>query len=88
MRHIIKYAMDNPDNVVVKMTYTDRNGAVTKRVVSPIAFTKSDRRFRALCLCREEPRVFRLDRCTDVCLAQASDYVMPVPIVVIKEGEE
>ncbi len=54
-----------------------RNGAVTRRVVSPIRFLGKDR-FLTLCLSREEPRQFYSDRCRNVRLARAADFLMPV----------
>ena len=44
---------------------------------SPIRFLGKDR-FLALCLSREEPRQFYLDRCQNVRLARAADFLMPV----------
>jgi hypothetical protein len=49
----------------------------THRVVSPIRFLGRDR-FLALCLSREEPRQFYLDRCRNMRPAQAADFLMPV----------
>lgn len=52
-------------------------GVSTHRVVSPIRFLGKDR-FLALCLSREEPRQFYLERCQNVRLAPAGKFVMPV----------
>ena len=57
--------------------HANSKGAITHRVVSPIRFLGKDR-FLALCLSREEPRQFYLDRCQNVRLARAADFVMPV----------
>ncbi|MDG1874173.1 MAG: hypothetical protein P8J27_09695 [Mariniblastus sp.] len=65
------------DDWVVEFNYQDSKGNQSKRVVSPIRFVGGDR-FLGLCLTREEPRQFRLDRCNDVTLKPAWDYVMPV----------
>jgi len=43
----------------------------------PLRFLGKDR-FLALCLSREEPRQFYLDRCQNVRLARAADFLMPV----------
>jgi predicted DNA-binding transcriptional regulator YafY len=37
-------------------------------------------RFLALCLSREEPRQFCLDRCQNVRLARAAEFMMPVAL--------
>lgn len=77
MRQIIFRAMHQSDDLVVAFDYTDAKGAVTHRVVSPIRFLGQDR-FLALCLSREEPRQFYLERCQNVRLAPAAEFVMPV----------
>jgi len=46
-------------------------------VVSPIRFLGKGR-FLALCLSREEPRQFYLERCTNVRLELAANFLMPV----------
>jgi hypothetical protein len=73
----IRKAMVQHDDFVVEMKYRDRKGKLTTRVVSPIRFMGKDR-FLALCLCREEPRMFCMDYCEDVRLQPAWNYVMPV----------
>ncbi len=77
MRQIISRAMHQSDELVVTFAYTDAKGAVTHRVVSPIRFLGPDR-FLALCLSREEPRQFYLERCENVQLAPAAEFLMPV----------
>jgi predicted DNA-binding transcriptional regulator YafY len=69
--------MHQPDDLVVEFDYTDAKGVRTHRVVSPIRFLGQDR-FLGLCLSREEPRQFYLDRCQNVRLAMATDFLMPV----------
>ncbi|NLF73768.1 MAG: hypothetical protein GX575_32435 [Candidatus Anammoximicrobium sp.] len=69
--------MHQSDDLVVMFDYTDAKGAVSHRVVSPIRFLGQDR-FLALCLSREEPRQFYLERCQNVRLAPAAEFVMPV----------
>jgi predicted DNA-binding transcriptional regulator YafY len=75
MRQMIQRAMHQSDDLVVMFEYCDAKGATTRRVVSPIRFLG---RFLALCLSREEPRQFYLDRCQNVRLARAADFLMPV----------
>jgi predicted DNA-binding transcriptional regulator YafY len=69
--------MHQPDDLVVEFDYTDAKGGNMHRVVSPIRFLGRER-FLALCLSREEPRQFYLDRCRNVRLALAADFLMPV----------
>ncbi|MCY2989479.1 MAG: hypothetical protein NTY19_16630, partial [Planctomycetota bacterium] len=66
-----------PDDLVVTFDYCDSKGVTTHRVVSPIRFLGKDR-FLALCLSREEPRQFYLERCQNVRLAPAVNFLMPV----------
>lgn len=80
MRIILSNAMQAADDYVVSLDYVDSQGVVTRRIVSPIRFLGSNR-FLGLCLCREEPRQFYLDRCHNVRLCRASDFVMPVPVM-------
>ena len=70
-------AMSHADHFVVSLDYVDSKGERTHRVVSPIRFLK-DGRFLALCLCREEPRQFHLDRCTNISLQRSEDVLMPM----------
>ena len=78
MRQIIRRAMQQPDDLVVEFDYQDSKGVATHRVVSPIRFLGGDR-FLGLCLSREEPRQFYLQRCQKVELHWAADYLMPLP---------
>ena len=82
MRNILSIAMQSPDDYVVSLEYLDSKGAVTRRVVSPVRFLPGGR-FLGLCLCREEPRQFYMNRCRNVRLCRASDFLMPVPVTVI-----
>ena len=79
MLQIINKSMQCYDDWVIEFTYRDSKGVESKRVVSPIRFVDANR-FLALCLCREEPRQFRMDRCNNVTLKPAWDYVMPLAI--------
>lgn len=76
---MISRAMRGSDDYVVELQYVDSKGERSRRVVSPIRFL-GPRRFLALCLCREEPRQFYLDRCSDVRLLPAGEVLMPMPI--------
>jgi predicted DNA-binding transcriptional regulator YafY len=82
MKNLISKAMQDPDNLVIELQYTDRKQQQTRRVVSPIRFVSADR-FMALCLCREEPRIFTINDCRNVSLKPAWDYLMPVELEVI-----
>jgi len=80
MRLLIYRAMHQSDDLVVTFDYTDAKGVTTHRTVSPIRFLGRDR-FLGLCLSREEPRQFYLERCQNVQLARAADFLMPVAMV-------
>jgi hypothetical protein len=82
MRHLITRAIRQADDLVLVFDYRDSKGIVTRRVVSPVRFLASDR-FLALCLSREEPRQFYLDRCSNLRLDWAVNFVMPVPVVEV-----
>jgi predicted DNA-binding transcriptional regulator YafY len=77
MHRLIQRAMHQPDDLVVVFDYQDRQGNSSRRVVSPIRFVAANR-FLALCLSREEPRQFYVERCQNVRLDLAMNYVMPV----------
>ena len=76
-RNLLRLAMENPEGLVVQLDYVDTKGKTTSRVISPIRILATNR-LLALCLCREEPRQFHLDRCSNMRLRRAADYVMPV----------
>ncbi len=80
-RQKILRALRDPDHFALRITYQDRSGAITERVVSPIRMLDS-RTMLALCLCRELPRRFDLDRCSELELVEAHDILMPCPIIV------
>lgn len=79
MRQQIRRAMQDPDGVVLTFDYTDQKGNQTRRVVSPVRFANRER-FLALCLSREAPRFFQLNRMSNVQVAAAHHFVMPVPL--------
>jgi len=75
-RRMLLQAMHDPEELVVRFTYIDFHKKKTTRVVSPIQFvSRTD--FVALCLTREEPRRFNSERCRDMWLDYAREYVMP-----------
>jgi predicted DNA-binding transcriptional regulator YafY len=79
MRQLILRALRQPDDLVLVFDYCDSKGATTRRVVSPVRFLAADR-FLALCLSREEPRQFYLNRCQNMRLDWAANFVMPVAL--------
>ncbi len=79
-QNCISQAMHAPDELVIQLEYIDSKGNRSLRIVSPIRFLSSGR-FLALCLCRCEPRQFHLDRCSNIQLKPAANYVMPVALM-------
>jgi predicted DNA-binding transcriptional regulator YafY len=79
---LISRVMQQTDDLVVVIDYQGKDGTVTRRVVSPIRFVGTDR-FLALCLSREEPRQFYLDRCSNVRVDLAGNYIMPVELQIV-----
>jgi predicted DNA-binding transcriptional regulator YafY len=77
MRGKIFQSMQDSDRLVVEFLYLDSKGNQTKRVVSPIRFLPNGR-FLGLCLCREEPRQFYMERCERLEVKPAENYLMPV----------
>lgn len=79
---LIRRVMQQTDDLVVVIDYQGKDGSMTRRVLSPIRFVSEDR-FLALCLSREEPRQFYLDRCSNVRVDLANNYVMPVALSIL-----
>lgn len=79
MRQLIQRALRQSDDLVLVFDYCDSKGATTRRVVSPVRFLAGDR-FLALCLSREELRQFYLNRCQNMQLDWAANFVMPVAL--------
>lgn len=77
MRQLIYRAMHSPDDWVIKLDYRDKKGNTTQRVISPVRFVGKNR-LLALCLCRQAPRQFHLEQCSNVVLEAASNVLMPV----------
>ncbi len=67
------------DDYVLEFHYRDSKGNESIRVVSPIRLLGGNR-FLGLCLSREEPRQFYIERCAKLAVRPAHEYVMPVPI--------
>ena len=86
MKNALRRAMMDSETYVVEMVYADAKGNLTRRVVSPIRFVGNDR-FLGLCLCREEPRQFYLNRCSDIRLIPAAEVIMPVPMQSVPARE-
>ena len=80
MRALIQRAMQQSEDLVLVFNYCDANCFVSRRVVSPIRFMANGS-FLALCLSREAPRQFYFDRCRNVRIDLATNYVMPVELV-------
>lgn len=85
LRRAVAIAMDAHDEFVLNLTYRDQKGNLTRRVVSPTQLV-GDNAFRALCLCREEPRMFYFDQCEDASLLHANDVLMPVQIEILEKA--
>ena len=83
MTKLIDVAMLDHDRFVVEFVYCDARGNRTRRVVSPIRFAEAGQTFIGLCLSREEPRQFAINRIREVSLRPAHDYLMPVPLVEV-----
>lgn len=79
---LIAHAMHNPDEWVIRLRYRGKDGVTTERIISPIKMV-SPTAILALCLCREDPRRFELERCSHFELVNANDVLMPVAIRVI-----
>lgn len=80
---IIQRAMHCPDDYAVRLRYRSKDGELTERVVSPIKMADS-RSLLALCLCRENPRRFELDRCSHIELVPAHEVLMPMELRVLE----
>lgn len=76
---LLRRAMQDSDHYVIELDYLDAKGQRTHRVISPIRFLGKDR-LLALCLCREEPRQFQLNRCENVRLGRAENFMMPLAV--------
>ncbi len=84
IRRMIQMAMNAPEEWVLELDYRDARGITLRRTISPIRHASHDR-VLALCLCREAPRQFRLDQCSNVRLVPAARVLMPVPMQTVGE---
>jgi predicted DNA-binding transcriptional regulator YafY len=80
---ILRQAMYSPDDYAVRLRYRAKDGELTERVISPIKMEDS-RSLLALCLCRENPRRFELERCSHIELIPAHEILMPMELKVIE----
>ena len=71
-------AARDPDNLAIRLVYTDRDGNRTRRCISPIEVGAE--KIKALCLCREQVRWFKVECCSEIELVDASELLMPVEI--------
>lgn len=76
---MITKSMQSPETLCLRIIYIDEKGKRRRRVVSPIRFIGQEA-FSALCLCREEPRTFKIERCEKIELLNSADILMPVEI--------
>lgn len=81
-RRKIAAAMSNPDRWVIRFRYLNARGESTCRMASPVRWSRSGDAFVALCLCREECRTFRVDRCSDMEMVESDKVLMPVAITL------
>jgi predicted DNA-binding transcriptional regulator YafY len=81
-RRLILLSARESDSFALSIDYRDDAGIVTRRVVAPIRLDGPDH-FLAYCLCRNEPRTFRLDSVCDMWLIHACDVLAPVEIVTL-----
>ena len=77
---ILTKAMAAPETFAIRMVYVDGKGNKTRRVVSPTQLDQGTGKFVALCLCRQEPRSFKLDNVEGMELIPASEVFAPVEI--------
>lgn len=75
----ISKAMLSPETLVLRIVYRDEKNHRRRRVVSPIKFI-GEKAFSALCLCREEPRTFKIENCEEIELLKAEEVLAPVQI--------
>lgn len=68
------------DQFVCVIRYRDERNRTTLRAVSPIRFLPCGEIINALCLGREEPRNFRLDRIESAYKIPSHEIQMPVEV--------
>ncbi len=79
IKSAVATAMRESDVLALRIVYLDKDGCRTRRFVSPIRFVGPGR-FMAMCLSREQPRVFDLEYCSDVQFVPAASLQMPTQI--------
>ncbi|PAY17163.1 hypothetical protein CKO51_22905 [Rhodopirellula sp. SM50] len=75
-RQKLSLAMHDPDRWVCHITYQDRTGKRTTRLISPIRWAAKQRNLLALCISRGGPRQFTITGIESVELVKASDVLM------------
>jgi predicted DNA-binding transcriptional regulator YafY len=78
-------AARDPDNLAIRMVYTDRDGNRTRRCISPIEV--GEEKIKALCLCREQVRFFKVESCSEIELVDSAELLMPVEIEELGEPD-
>jgi predicted DNA-binding transcriptional regulator YafY len=78
-------AARDPDNLAIRMVYTDRDGNRTRRCISPIEV--GEEKIKALCLCREQVRFFKVESCSEIELIDSAELLMPVEIEELGEPD-
>lgn len=73
---IIHRCVAAPESYICRIVYIDADGTITRRIVSPTHWSLRNERFRALCLHREDHRVFQFRRCMSIELIDANSIVM------------
>lgn len=84
IRQKIVAAMQSPDSKVLLVKYVDSKLNVTTRTVSPIRFSQDGKHVDVMCLGRESVRTFLLEGIVSADLVDASNVLMPEPIVQCK----
>lgn len=77
IKSMIARTIQQAEDLVLVFEYTDAQGTVSRRVVSPFRFVGQDS-FLGLCLTKEEPRRFSISKCRDLKIGFASNYTMPL----------
>lgn len=72
---MVRFCLSHPDECVLAFTYTDKQGVVTDRIVSPHKML-SDAAFQAMCLKRADVRTFDLTRCKGMKIGLACDAMV------------
>ena len=76
IQKVINKALVRQDRYVLRIRYRDAFDDCTERLVSPVRMVRGGK-LLALCLGREEPRCFVIDRIESAELSEASQAMMP-----------